>query len=88
MKDLSQTRRPLESLLPGGAEWLQDSVVSFDPSNNCLHTKAGDTVTYDWLVIATGLVLRSVIHRLENIDFLVVKATLKLAGHGHVSVGE
>ena len=85
MKDLSQTRRPLDSLLPGGAEWLQDSVVSFDPSNNCLHTKAGDTVTYDWLVIATGLVLRSVIH---NIDFLVAKATLELEGHGHVSVGE
>ena len=85
MKDLSQTRRPLESLLPGGAEWMQDSVVSFDPSNNCLHTKAGDTVTYDWLVIATGLVLRSVIH---NIDFLVAKATLELADHGHESVGE
>ena len=64
VKELGQTRRPLSSLLPGGATWLQDSVQTFQPSNNSLQTEAGDTVTYDWLVIATGLVLRSVIHRL------------------------
>ena len=33
-------------------------MTSFDPSHNKLVTEAGDTVTYDWLVIATGLQLR------------------------------
>ena len=32
---------------------------SFQPGENRLVTANGDTVTYDWLVIATGLVLRS-----------------------------
>ena len=58
VKDLSQTRRPMESLLPGSARWLKDSVSKFEPDKNCLHTAAGDVITYDWLVIATGLVLR------------------------------
>ena len=58
MKDLAQTMRPMESLLPAGAKWLQESVVSFEPDHNRLLTSSGDTVTYDWLVIATGLQLR------------------------------
>ena len=60
VKDLAQTRRPMESLLPGSARWLKDSVSRFEPDKNCLHTAAGDIITYDWLVVATGLVLRSV----------------------------
>ena len=59
VKDLAQTRRPMESLLPGSARWLKDSVSRFEPDQNCLHTAGGDVITYDWLVIATGLVLRS-----------------------------
>jgi len=58
VKDLAQTMRPMESLLPAGAKWLQESVVSFEPDHNRLLTSSGDTVTYDWLVIATGLQLR------------------------------
>ena len=60
VKDLAQTRRPLDSLLPSSARWLKDSVSRFEPEKNCLHTAAGDVITYDWLVVATDLVLRSV----------------------------
>ena len=45
-------------MLPTKAKWLKDSVTSFDPASNKLMTEAGDCVTYDWLVIATGLQLR------------------------------
>ena len=38
-------------------------MTSFDPSHNKLVTEAGDTVTYDWLVIATGLQLRYISER-------------------------
>ena len=60
VKDLAQSRRPLDSLLPSSARWLKDSVSSFEPDQNRLHTAAGDTIKYDWLVIATGLTLRLV----------------------------
>ena len=46
-------------MLPAGVRWLQDSVTTFHPDLNMLTTSSGDTLTYDWLVIATGLVLRS-----------------------------
>ena len=45
-------------MLPSKAKWLKDSVTKFDASGNKLMTAAGDTVSYDWLVIATGLQLR------------------------------
>ena len=48
----------LQDVLPSKAKWLKDSVTSFDPSSNKLVTEAGDSVSYDWLVIATGLQLR------------------------------
>ena len=47
-----------QDVLPSKAKWLKDSVTSFDPSSNKLVTEAGDSVSYDWLVIATGLQLR------------------------------
>lgn len=58
VKTLEQSVRPMESLLPREATWLRDSVASFDPDNNCLTTANGDVVSYDWLVVATGLTLR------------------------------
>ena len=48
----------LQDVLPSKAKWLKDSVTSFDPSTNKLVTANGDSVSYDWLVIATGLQLR------------------------------
>ena len=48
----------LQDVLPSKAKWLKDSVTSFDPSSSKLVTANGDSVSYDWLVIATGLQLR------------------------------
>ena len=73
VKDLAQSRRPLDSLLPGSARWLKDSVSSFQPEQNCLQTAGGDTINYDWLVIATGLVLRFVISGCKNIIFIFAR---------------
>ena len=35
VKTLAQSGRPMESLLPKGANWLKDSVARFDPNSNC-----------------------------------------------------
>ena len=35
--------------------WIKDEVASFDADNNSLTTRAGDTLEYDYLVVATGI---------------------------------
>lgn len=58
VKTLAQSGRPMESLLPKGANWLKDSVTTFEPENNRLVTESGDVVNYEFLVVAMGLELR------------------------------
>ena len=36
--------------------WIKDEVASFDPDNNKVTTRAGEEVTYDYMVVATGVV--------------------------------
>jgi len=46
-----------EKFIPKGVTWIKESVVSFDPKNNKLKTSGGQEIGYDYLVVATGLVL-------------------------------
>lgn len=41
--------------IPPGAEWIKDSVATFDPDNNSLTLKSGSTHTYDILVVTAGI---------------------------------
>jgi len=43
--------------LPSGVTLVKDTAVTFDPDNNSLTTAGGQTITYDYLIIATGLQL-------------------------------
>lgn len=36
-------------------KWIKDEVASFDPDNNKVRTKSGEDVTYDYMVVATGI---------------------------------
>lgn len=47
--------RPMATLIPHGAEWIQDAVAEFDPAANCLTTRGGKKIGYDYLVVAPGL---------------------------------
>jgi sulfide:quinone oxidoreductase len=42
---------------PSSAKWIQDSVAEFDPDNNQVMTEKNGTISYDILVVATGLQL-------------------------------
>jgi sulfide:quinone oxidoreductase len=42
-------------LLPAGAEWVQEMVAEFDPAANRLTTDGGRKISYDFLIVATGL---------------------------------
>ena len=46
-----------DDFLPSGVKLIKDSVVAFDPDNNKVKTAGGEEVSYDYMVVATGLVL-------------------------------
>ncbi|MDW2884678.1 FAD/NAD(P)-binding oxidoreductase [Exiguobacterium sibiricum] len=51
------TARPMASLIPEGASWLQESVTTFIPKENHLVTEEGTAVQYEYLIIAGGIQL-------------------------------
>lgn len=50
------TARPMKDLIPKGVSWIQDSVQTIDPINNCITTAKGKPIIYDYLVVSPGLV--------------------------------
>lgn len=55
---LEQTRRSEASLIPQGVHWIQATATDFDPETNSVTTNEGETLSYDVLVLATGISLR------------------------------
>lgn len=41
--------------IPPGADWIKDSVATFDPDNNSVTLASGASHTYDVLVVAAGI---------------------------------
>lgn len=41
--------------IPLGATWIKDGVATFDPDNNSVTLQGGDTITYDYMVVAVGI---------------------------------
>jgi sulfide:quinone oxidoreductase len=54
---LEQTRRPEASLVPDGVTWIREGAAGFDPAQNRVTTTAGQVLSYDALVVATGMKL-------------------------------
>ncbi len=46
-----------DDYMPDGVKLIEDKVVDFDPNNNKVTTAKGQVVTYDYLIMATGLQL-------------------------------
>ena len=55
--DRSVTVRPEAEFIPRGATWVRDKVASFDPQRNAVTLAGGDTLHYDYLVVAAGIQL-------------------------------
>lgn len=53
--DYDKTARPMSSVMPKGATWIQDKATGFDPVNNSVSTATNGAITYDYLVVAPGL---------------------------------
>ncbi len=50
-----ESGRDEADLIPYGVRWLQDHVESFAPLENSVHTRGGETITYDFLIVAPGI---------------------------------
>ncbi len=49
------SERDEASVIPRGVKWIKDAVATFKPSENQLTTRDGETVSYDYLVVAPGI---------------------------------
>jgi sulfide:quinone oxidoreductase len=54
---LEETRRAERDLIPSGVHWIQAGAAGFDPAANQVTTTDGQTLSYDVLIVATGLKL-------------------------------
>jgi sulfide:quinone oxidoreductase len=50
-----QSEREESAFIPKGADWIQDYVAELQPEHNCVVTRDGRRITYDYLVIALGI---------------------------------
>ncbi len=51
------TERPMLDLIPKGVQWIKESVVSVNPKENFVHTTGSLKISYEYLIVATGLKL-------------------------------
>lgn len=54
--DFEKTVRPMKSLIPEGAKWIQEAVSDLHPSQSSVELSNGMKVHYDYLVLSPGLV--------------------------------
>ena len=52
---LAKTHRPEASVMPAGVKWIRNSAKAFEPEQNTVVLQNGDEVTYDYLVVCTGV---------------------------------
>jgi len=54
---LEETRRAEGDLIPSGVTWIREAMAGFDPEHNTVTTSSGERLSYDVLIVATGLKL-------------------------------
>lgn len=52
-----ETERDMSSLMPPNVEWLKDAVTTFKPQENQVTLLSGETLEYNYLVVAAGMQL-------------------------------
>ena len=54
---LAKTHRPQASVMPSGVSWIKSAAKAFEPERNTVRLLNGDALTYDYLVVCTGVKL-------------------------------
>lgn len=73
VKKFKNTAMPMAAVLPDKADWIKASVVKFNPEKNQVTTSDGETISYNYLVIAMGMQLnygdiKGLVEALKNDD--------------------
>jgi sulfide:quinone oxidoreductase len=55
--DAATTRRKMNTLIPKGVTWIKQEVSGFVPADNEIQLSDGESIHYDQLIVAPGLVL-------------------------------
>ena len=55
--DYEKTKRPMAEVMPSGVKWIKEYATAIDGANNKVTLASGDEVTYEYLVVAPGLVM-------------------------------
>ncbi|RUS24487.1 hypothetical protein BC938DRAFT_473508 [Jimgerdemannia flammicorona] len=55
LKSFDESQRPMASVIPLNADWIQNSVNAVEPGANTVVLADGKRVAYDYLVVATGI---------------------------------
>ncbi len=53
--DYEKTKHTMASVMPKGVQWIKQAASKIDADNNSVQLSNGDTVSYDFLVVATGI---------------------------------
>lgn len=56
--DVKASARPMASVIPPGVEWVKAGAAGFDPEAKLVMLDNGKTVSYQYLVVATGIKIR------------------------------
>jgi sulfide:quinone oxidoreductase len=72
--DFDKTARTMSSIMPKGVDWIKDYASGFNPESNTINTQKSGDITYDYLVVAPGLVY----------DFSMVKGLTECIDKGVV----
>lgn len=57
IENLKRSGRLMNDVLPSSAKRLDDAVKYFDPKANSITTAKGDTIKYEYMIVAVGLQL-------------------------------
>ena len=55
LKTAESMRKEQKDLIPKGVDWLRSKAKTFDPDNNKLTLDNGETIKYEYLIVATGI---------------------------------
>lgn len=55
LKSNEDSVKPMADVIPNGVNWVKSAVKTFDPDNNSVTLSDGQTVKYDYLIVAAGM---------------------------------
>ncbi|KAF9959141.1 hypothetical protein BGZ72_010270 [Mortierella alpina] len=55
LKTFDESKMATSEVMPEKAQWIKDSVATFDPKQNTVKLASGETISYEYLVVAAGI---------------------------------